>query len=379
MSSSSGDDCAGINELPEFLKPKLRLFLSADVVGSTQFKQRGPLSIEKDGWLGTFIQFYRDIERDFFAQWDAYKSFAEKNHWPARGNPEFWKCNGDEVIFTKILNDHREAFAGTYAWVQAVRKYREELHSKHKGLDLKATAWLAGFPINNSEIAFRTSAAQSSAEIAEATTANYDLLEKFYSGDLRHGVIRDFIGPSIDLGFRLSQHSTPQKMVVSVDLALMVSYTKPKFGHFRELKYGYDGRQVMRGAMGGSPYPIFWIDMLEDDELTTAENSISPPQRPNSDNICKLCEQYIKNHPEYMIRPFIWNDSDGDFGTVPNGHQEQLRQLCQNWRSAKANETIAEQAVRGGEPPGEPAATGEVTNEALNKLVSGISSPFSKM
>jgi hypothetical protein len=83
---------------------------------------------------------------------------------------------------------------------------------------------------------------------------------------------------------------------------------------------------------------IFWIDMLEDDDLTAAENEISHQQRTGSDNVWKLCEEYIKRNAELMVRPYILSGIAGEFSAIPDTHQMQLKVLCQNWRSVKANE-----------------------------------------
>ena len=73
-----------------------------------------------------------------------------------------------------------------------------------------------------------------------------------------------------------------------------------------------------------------------------------------------------------MIRSYIWPGTiGGEFDTISEAHQVQLQSIYQGWLSGRDNENIAEQAVRGNEPPGD-LATGEVSEEALGQFVRGL-------
>src|SRR3954469_16945762 len=99
------------SSVPDFLRPRLRLFLSVDLVGSTALKQSGEFPIKKpDGeeslgrvgakWLLDLATFYRDIEAKFTREWDLYsKQIAPKCKWPTTVSPRLWKVNGDELIY----------------------------------------------------------------------------------------------------------------------------------------------------------------------------------------------------------------------------------------------------------------------------------------
>src|SRR5512140_1809600 len=76
-------------EFPEGLKPRLRLFLSVDLVGSTSYKQ------SRQSWSPEILSFYRNFDYALQAQ---YRAFSE-GHKTALPAPEFWKSNGDELLY----------------------------------------------------------------------------------------------------------------------------------------------------------------------------------------------------------------------------------------------------------------------------------------
>jgi len=86
----------------ESLRPRLRLFMSADIVGSTAFKQRS--SRDSDSWFGVVRSFYSKSQGFFEKKWDeAYKAHqASPSMLPLSADPpELWKTIGDEVLFTR--------------------------------------------------------------------------------------------------------------------------------------------------------------------------------------------------------------------------------------------------------------------------------------
>src|SRR6202012_3960210 len=89
-------------------------------------------------------------------------------------------------------------------------------------LNVKGTAWLARFPINNLEIILGRdsfSGHGSADEIAENFSLRAQLHDKSDPA-----VLRAYIGASVDLGFRLRAFSTPRKTGVSADLVWMLCH-----------------------------------------------------------------------------------------------------------------------------------------------------------
>ena len=358
-----------------FLSPRLRLFLSADIVGSTAYKQQlasSPTRKEMDrvatqpeklgghfdssmpSWLTPIANFYRAIDRNYAAAWHQYVAHAQSIKWPTGPAPGLWKGNGDEVIYAKELHDYREAFAGVYLWIQAVHQYRRVLRKQFPSLDVKATAWLSGFPLMNTEVIFyRQRPAIDEMDSGDDVFYNYYLLEQYYAPDGNSDQMTiDYIGPSIDTGFRLSSYSTPRKFVISIDLMYMLSCAPRPPGYFSDgLVYRYDGRHQFRGVLGGNPYPVFWIDMLHNDDLLKEEDKLNGPNSPDKDHINGFCEKFIESQEGYIIKPFIITDGDGRFSKVPDQLLEKLRRLSEDWPKRKERHEIEVRSLKGEEAP----------------------------
>ncbi|MEH2471775.1 hypothetical protein V1281_007038 [Nitrobacteraceae bacterium AZCC 2161] len=113
--------------------------------------------------------------------------------------PELWKSVGDALIYTKLLGDHREALTTLNAWMGAVDAYRKRLKAQYPSLDLKSTAWVAGFPVHNAEVVFRSSVQglRDAEDEDDEVFSNLALLNEFYAAPTGLNLIRDFIGPAI--------------------------------------------------------------------------------------------------------------------------------------------------------------------------------------
>jgi hypothetical protein len=194
--------------LPSFLRPRLRLFMSVDLVGSTALKQAGdfPIKAPKEGerlrdlgpkWLLDLATFYREVQAKFEREWSDYRIVAAGIGWPASNPAQLWKVNGDELIYVQELSSCRECIAAVGCWYRACLSYRNDLKNKNSKLDVKMAAWVAGFPVANTEVIFR-SEDNSDNEDWQPEVLHYHLLNIWHSGESRSGLVRDFIGPSID-------------------------------------------------------------------------------------------------------------------------------------------------------------------------------------
>ena len=362
------------DEYELFLQPRLRLFLSADIVGSTAHKQNVVLLSDDHAksagpefhnlkkfealtppWLSPITKFYREIDRIFSQKWKEYCDHtAASIKWPPGESPELWKGVGDEIIYTKVITDHRQAFACVHIWSDTVRSYRILLRTEYKSLDIKATAWLAGFPIANSEVIIKNQVGiVDPFDTGDDVFYNFLLLERHYSGSDqdKRGLTRDFVGPSIDTGFRISALSTPRKFNITIDLALLLVSVTPPVKFFEPLYVRYEGRQALKGVLGGRPYPIFWVDLLYDDKVLSAEDKLRGSTGHSEEDIRQFCEKFLTEHEEYMIRPFIYKNADPHFGIIPDIYENHLRKLSADWPLAKHHKEIEIGAIGGEEGP----------------------------
>jgi len=150
------------DDFPIFLKPRLRIFLSADLIGSTALKHDAllPLRVSEDEaegaprWLASISDFYFNFAEHFRIAWNATAAEMTATDERAGGEaPEQWKAIGDELIYTKEIENRQQLVTTIRAWVSAIREYRKEL-DKPGRLDVKSYCWTAGFPVLNSEVVF---------------------------------------------------------------------------------------------------------------------------------------------------------------------------------------------------------------------------------
>lgn len=364
-----------LNSLPSFLKPQLRLFMSVDITGSTHFKQlllshktSTQHKDELDGttasepWLSPILEFYEQVSVIFSNEWDKIAAHLQSEipSCEAGEAPSIWKAVGDELIFTKILTDHRQAYACITAWLATIQAYRKRIKEHSSGLDLKSAAWVAGFPVNNAEIILdhQTFRDKSSCDDGDYIYTNllrlYEAEQTSAKSLLANG-IRDFIGPSIDTGFRVASVATPRKFVLSVDLAFLLAHAAgnlPLNWKSTKLNFYYDGRVGLKGVTNGAPYPIFWIDTFLSDALIQIEDQIENRKSTPASDVKSFCELFLeKNKDTHVMRPFIMNDADTLFKKPPLKHIEKLQRLAEYWESGRARRQSEEDAQLKPEAP----------------------------
>lgn len=327
---------------PEFLKPRLRLFLSADIVGSTSLKQ-GRLQLKASGsqdarngpaWFSAIQGFYFEAAQAMFQEWDAARACSEDAEELYGTSPVFWKSVGDEVLFAKELTDHRQLTTTLHCWFSAVRRMRKFLQRENGTLNVKCTAWLAGFPYVNREVVIGQRGALGS-EIQDYHTASGELLNKFYEQEQVPDVVVDYIGPSIDTGFRISGLASSRKMAISVDVAYMLSMTT-FHGELSQVDVFYDGLASLKGVMGGASYPAFWLDMSSPDSLEVMEDRLNQKQACREKHVKEFCEAYYARYSQYILKPFITGDTGRLFAKQPVGYGEFHENLVKNFWLGKS-------------------------------------------
>lgn len=264
---------------------KLRLFASADLVGSTAYKQSA--SDREGRWAPTFKEFFRDFPT---AVESAYGSLPKKCP-PCSEKLAPWKFSGDEILFWTRLTKSAQVISHLAAFKDAVSKFPSAWQDKGVPLKLKATAWLAGFPVTNTEI-----------EIPAGSSHSLD-----------------FIGPSIDLGFRIARFADTQRFILSADLALMaldaIHNTEVAGDSFH---FHFHGKESLKGVIGNEPYPIVWLDVF--DGKQTREEQLLGIKRESKPQILRdFLLEFLEKTPG-LIRPFIDGDSDAKYGQIPESH-----------------------------------------------------------
>lgn len=302
------DDC------PDGLKPRLRLFFSVDLVGATHYKQ------SRNRWRPELLSFYRDF--DFILQAE-YRAFAA-THPSHLSSPEFWKSNGDELLYACDLLCLSHAQGLMQVWLHALRRY-QVLHSPGaEHLDVKSTAWIGLFPVPNAEVFFRRGgAALHQDEGRDALVVQSELREEWYANTANPTITRDFIGPSIDTGFRLTSLATPSRLVLSVDLAFLLA--SGKGAGAPPLNLRLSGKQRLKGVMDDQPYPVIWIPVDRDDWVRAELE----PMVTDRELIRSFCKTVFEQNHASVTPLFLEGDRQGAFDWAP---PYILKRIVRHWQ-----------------------------------------------
>ena len=258
----------------------IRIFLSVDLVGSTAFKNSPRSESESrlgPAWANVFVQFYNGFPLLF-------ERTLSDSSLPTDIRPTVIKALGDELLLQTEVQNHNEARRVVQFFALAMSEYKRKNLMPYSLL-LKGTAWIAGFPNNNHKVTL-------------AGAKGHD----------------DFIGPSMDTGFRLAKHAKPAKLIVSVDLALLMLN-----GH-EGCRLYCDGFEPLQGVLDGRPYPILWyLVATEDHELQSLALKVTSRASVDQGDLSKYCEQFIKEAKgTWLCRPYFKQDQA--FETPPPEH-----------------------------------------------------------
>jgi hypothetical protein len=299
------------------LRWKLRLFASADLVGSTAYKASQATNKTPD-WASTFREFFRDFPLFLDGQ---YSQLPEKFIVP-KERLEPWKFLGDEILFVVELKCCLEALSHIHVLRSAVTNFPSYQWIKDKSppipLRLKAVAWLAGFPVTNTEIILRETI--------------------------------DYIGPAIDLGFRIAKFSEPRKLILSADLALLILDALHDLEiSSNDFRLGFSSRETLKGVISNEPYPILWLG-IPDDTFFLEEELLRTPCDPGK--LINYLRKYIDGTPKLM-RPFIHEDPHPKYCEIP----VELAQIRDNMKSEESYRGLEKTMTQDAPPISGPVKT----------------------
>ena len=186
-------------------------------------------------------------------------------------------------------------------------------------------------------------------------------LGTFYADDGNQSVsktlIRDYIGPSIDTGFRLGGMASPRKLVISVDLAYLLSVEQERHNRepaaysvgplsFQKFDFKYEGRLPLKGVLGGAPYPVIWIDLNPGNEVNQAEDEVLQTPKPNASQVKVFAESFMKTNANYLRFPYFWPhyNLSAPYSDVPEEHLDKMMARRAKFEQTKAKR-IAENEV----------------------------------
>jgi len=209
-------------------EPKKVMFMSADIVGSTTFKENHKSTGDVPSWLPAFEKFFRELPLVFIGQ--IAIQFDDVDDVPETG---VWRVSGDEIVFSIELTDDQTTTRLLKAFLGSVSLFDKRLY-EFCGLNLRGCCWVASFPGRNIEI-----------EVPEMAVA----------GDRTNDIYREYLGPDVDLGFRLSGYPNAGENIISLELAMMMRGAIVN----RDLSLSVEGYESLKGLFAGCPYPIIKV------------------------------------------------------------------------------------------------------------------------
>lgn len=301
-------------EFDELVRPKLRLFLSVDVVASSDMKYKHAFAGERAAgvgpeWVFQFQSFYVEFPKIFRACLPPALTVSRPSTLKP-GTPHkrqrarvarlvLWKALGDELIFVVELLKRSDAAAYLKAFCTALQNASDNWREPWR-LQFKGTAWLAGFPLMNAEI---------------PVMDDLDSLS----------LVPDFLGPQIDTGFRLKEHSTPRKLILSAELAYLLAHS----GTHCPLLY-FDGDQPLKGILRGRPYPLIWIDCEKQRtdgtrSLNQKKDRLLKREHVAVTDVIDFLGTWMDEVGGEVARPFIHTDRFADLRPPPH-YETQLEE-----------------------------------------------------
>ncbi|MBO9466212.1 hypothetical protein J7443_13295 [Tropicibacter sp. R15_0] len=193
---------------------RVRLFLSVDLSGSTAFKNSSDGEAREAGatpnWVTEFQKFYSDFPSLFASTFQQQMNSGMGEH----ECPKLWKAVGDELVFCGRVKSKKACVVALNSFVKTLLDYRKRLQDLKVNLNVKGAGWLAAFPEPNRTVELRVRGGQPELlPTSEALEISADE-EPFEF---------DFLGKAIDTGFRVASNAQPERFVLSVQLARLLT------------------------------------------------------------------------------------------------------------------------------------------------------------
>lgn len=279
--------------------------MSIDAIGSAKLKSNLP----SETWLELLLDFLPEFQVTYRTEFLNAKKECEKVHHCTSVvpclPPHPWKYLGDEVVLVTDLICQYQPHFYVAAFIKALNTYNRDFEARAAELNItplqfKATAWVAGFPVTNVEVLLPREGTES---------ANLDASS-----------VADYIGPSIDIGFRLSKYSTSKRLVISPSLAFLLAPTPP-VGNISTHEIFYGGLVPIKGVRPEKSYPLFWLHPTGHEDK--AEEHIL--KRLSAHDVATFFRDFFGEESQ----PFILNNS------YPPSYEEKFEQAAKRLKKIK--------------------------------------------
>jgi len=299
----------------EYEQLGLYYFASVDLVGSTSFKSAGNNQRKSDNpeehhnWLDDFTIFYRELPREF--------EYNARNL-SCQSIPKVWKTNGDEILFCAQISEIKDIQILCESLESACKTYRAGCLSDKLGL--KLCSWLGGTPVINKRLCDNISH-HVLANLINTCIDKSDIRERASEVFAKLESKVEFIGPSIDAGFRLAHYASRNMHILSVELALVLAELSLEINP-DVLGIYYISDKSLKGVLGERDYPLFF--KIVDDPLFTSRLELQGHTFKKPQRIREFCMEFINdvNDPFLIVRPYIKDSKDENWNKVPDNHEK---------------------------------------------------------
>ncbi len=203
---------------------KTMIFMSVDIADSTRFKEKVHSLDDDPLWLEAFETFFKEVPLVLMGQFAT--AFAITDDLP---DISVWKVIGDEILFRAQARSAEEALLITEAFYRTIVMYDARFFERWP-LRIRGCCWAARFPGRNIEI-----------KIPEMAGVGYV----------------DYLGPDVDLGFRLITQVDRGQVILSLNLAEALASLPERRG----MQFHYVDRKVLKGVFVGRPYPLILVTL----------------------------------------------------------------------------------------------------------------------
>ncbi|MHB9781949.1 hypothetical protein ACXM1Q_004290 [Streptococcus sp. 10F2] len=270
---------------PNEQKDFVYLFCSFDIVNSTYLK-----SINSR-WAELFNYFY-DKSQNKLSEYGF----------------EFWKYIGDEVLFYKKLNseDLNTLYSIPYDLFKSMQAIQSYIHSEFQDtkmyIALKGTLWISKVLETNLDDLTNFETVNKNIQIKKIPNLTYS--EYPYE-------FIDFLGPDIDLGFRISKLAIRNQLLVSAEFVQIqnilsrsphsIPEAKAYLSHYRSI-----GNKQLKGIWHERDYPLImyhpnWSeDVFEYDEKNYSLENLKEDVANYLDRVFKSLGKY-EELSEYVV------------------------------------------------------------------------------
>lgn len=269
---------------PVYIKD-IVLFFSFDVVNSTSYK-----TINYYGWAQVLNLLFKELRKQV------------QN---LINGSEMWRVLGDEAIFIVKIRDEETLRAIVdnifKILITTIHKLKKGQFFQFSGdkqnfhlmrfqniLSLKASAWIAA--VNNV------------GDVSNDTVIDSDIDNIFERYHSQEGYeIFEFLGNDIDAGFRISKQTQDSRLVLSYELAYLISQRTESLSYLHIITY-----RKLKGVWKDKLYPIIWYHnpnhFLDDyKKKITLEDSFTFDACDEGD----LIKEYYDNRSENIVDKVI--------------------------------------------------------------------------